>query len=163
MRFITNAKFDALSRGKTQDQDMVITVRGTIGHVAIYNAIEIGYKRAFINAQMMIIRPTSIPTSFLYYITRSGYWQEQLYVGSYGTAQQQLSNELLANMYIVLPSSDEVASIEAFLLSALATIDALLAAATRAIDLLQERRTALISAAVTGKIDVRGLAGTEAA
>ncbi len=33
----------------------------------------------------------------------------------------------------------------------------------RAIDLLQERRTALISAAVTGKIDVRGLAETEAA
>ena len=32
-----------------------------------------------------------------------------------------------------------------------------------AIDLLQERRTALISAAVTGKIDVRGLADTKAA
>ena len=33
----------------------------------------------------------------------------------------------------------------------------------RAIELLQERRTALISAAVTGKIDVRSLAETEAA
>ena len=33
----------------------------------------------------------------------------------------------------------------------------LLAEAERAIELLQERRTALISAAVTGKIDVRGL------
>ena len=32
-----------------------------------------------------------------------------------------------------------------------------IAEATRAIDLLQERRTALISAAVTGQIDVRGL------
>jgi len=32
-----------------------------------------------------------------------------------------------------------------------------------AIDLLQERRTALISAAVTGKIDVRGLANEDAA
>ena len=30
--------------------------------------------------------------------------------------------------------------------------------AERAIDLLQERRTALISAAVTGKIDVRNVA-----
>jgi type I restriction enzyme S subunit len=44
-----------------------------------------------------------------------------------------------------------------------AKVDELMAAATRAIDLLQERRTALISAAVTGKIDVRGLSGTEAA
>jgi type I restriction enzyme S subunit len=35
--------------------------------------------------------------------------------------------------------------------------DALIAEADRAIGLLQERRTALISAAVTGKIDVRDL------
>ena len=42
-------------------------------------------------------------------------------------------------------------------------IQALTAEAQRAIDLLQERRTALISAAVTGKIDVRGLAESEEA
>ena len=42
-------------------------------------------------------------------------------------------------------------------------IDALAVEAQQAIDLLQERRTALISAAVTGKIDVRGLVQTEAA
>lgn len=35
--------------------------------------------------------------------------------------------------------------------------DTLTAEALRAIALLQERRSALISAAVTGKIDVRGL------
>jgi len=39
--------------------------------------------------------------------------------------------------------------------------EALTAEAERAIELLQERRTALISAAVTGKIDVRGLVATE--
>jgi len=37
------------------------------------------------------------------------------------------------------------------------------AEASRAIDLLQERRTALISAAVTGKIDVRGMAKEQTA
>ena len=36
-----------------------------------------------------------------------------------------------------------------------AKLDTLTAEAQRAIDLLQERRTALISAAVTGQIDVR--------
>ena len=40
-------------------------------------------------------------------------------------------------------------------------LDVLIAEAERAIELLQERRTALISAAVTGKIDVREFA-TEA-
>jgi len=44
-----------------------------------------------------------------------------------------------------------------------AKIDALVNEAVQAISLLQERRTALISAAVTGKIDVRGLVEKEAA
>ena len=47
-------------------------------------------------------------------------------------------------------------AIAAFLDHETAKLDALTAEAQRAIDLLQERRTALISAAVTGKIDVRG-------
>jgi type I restriction enzyme S subunit len=41
--------------------------------------------------------------------------------------------------------------------------DSLVAEAERAIELLQERRTALISAAVTGKIDVRDFAYQETA
>jgi hypothetical protein len=47
--------------------------------------------------------------------------------------------------------------------SELAKIDALTTEAQRAIDLLQERRTALISAAVTGQIDVRPLAERQSA
>ncbi|MGH2388149.1 MAG: hypothetical protein ACRDIE_08075, partial [Chloroflexota bacterium] len=43
-----------------------------------------------------------------------------------------------------------------------ARIDTLVAEAETAIALLQERRTALISAAVTGKIDVRGPGAREA-
>jgi type I restriction enzyme S subunit len=42
-----------------------------------------------------------------------------------------------------------------FLTDETSKFDALTAEAQRAIDLLQERRTALISAAVTGQIDVR--------
>ena len=42
-----------------------------------------------------------------------------------------------------------------FLQSENSRLEALSSNTTRAIDLLKERRTALISAAVTGKIDVR--------
>lgn len=45
----------------------------------------------------------------------------------------------------------------------LETFNGLLAEAERAIELLQVRRTALISAAVTGKIDVREFACQETA
>jgi type I restriction enzyme S subunit len=56
------------------------------------------------------------------------------------------------------PPPYEQRMIAAFAGSESARFDTLSIEAQRAIELLQERRTALISAAVTGKIDVRGLA-----
>ena len=53
------------------------------------------------------------------------------------------------------PPLPEQTAIAEFLDTELAKFDDLTAEAQRAIDLLQERRTALISAAVTGQIDVR--------
>lgn len=53
------------------------------------------------------------------------------------------------------PPDKEQVEIVAFLEGETAKLDALTAEAERAIELLQERRTALISSAVTGKIDVR--------
>ena len=64
---------------------------------------------------------------------------------------------------VTVPSLGDQLRIAAFLDEALARIDSLVSEAQRAIDLLQERRTALISAAVTGQIDVRGLAAVEVA
>jgi type I restriction enzyme S subunit len=56
---------------------------------------------------------------------------------------------------MAMPPIKEQAEIVSFIKSENARLDALTAESTRAIDLLKERRTALISAAVTGKIDVR--------
>jgi type I restriction enzyme, S subunit len=62
-----------------------------------------------------------------------------------------------------VPPINEQKSIIGYIVGQTAKLDNLTAEAQRAIDLLQERRTALISAAVTGKIDVRGLVESEAA
>jgi len=80
-----------------------------------------------------------------------------------GVSVPHISPEQIYNFIIPVPPASEQATIIDFIASERAEVDALIASASRAIDLLQERRTALISAAVTGKIDVRGLAGTEAA
>ena len=60
-------------------------------------------------------------------------------------------------MLLPLPSALEQLQIESFLDAETSKLDALTAEAQSAIALLQERRTALISAAVTGQIDVRHL------
>ena len=57
-----------------------------------------------------------------------------------------------------VPPHDEQAAIAAFLGKALQVLDQLVDEAVLSIELLRERRSALISAAVTGQIDVRGLA-----
>jgi type I restriction enzyme S subunit len=56
---------------------------------------------------------------------------------------------------ILVPPLEEQTQIADFLADETAKIDELVAEAQSAIDLLQERRSALISAAVTGHIDVR--------
>jgi type I restriction enzyme S subunit len=62
-----------------------------------------------------------------------------------------------------LPSVQEQREIVSFARQRAAALADMLGAATAAIDLLLERRSALISAAVTGQIDVRGLSNSEAA
>jgi hypothetical protein len=54
-----------------------------------------------------------------------------------------------------LPTTGEQQEVASFIGDETTRLDELTAEANRAISLLQERRTALISAAVTGKIDVR--------
>ncbi|MFZ2628567.1 MAG: restriction endonuclease subunit S, partial [Rugosibacter sp.] len=67
----------------------------------------------------------------------------------------QLTIGVLNNFEVPFPPIDEQKAIVSFLAVESARFDTLTAEANRAIALLQERRTALISAAVTGQIDVR--------
>ena len=67
----------------------------------------------------------------------------------------------LQSVKIAVPPIDEQDIIVAFLNSEAEKFNSLQAESERAITLLQEHRTALISAAVTGQIDVRGLAHTQ--
>ena len=71
------------------------------------------------------------------------------------TAIPMLSQEQIGDLALCMPPPDEQEHIIEFIEIQLRQLDTLTAEAQRAIDLLQERRTALISAAVTGQIDVR--------
>ena len=74
---------------------------------------------------------------------------------SQSAAQPGLSVETIGSIAVPVALKDEQRAIAAFLDRETAKIDALEAKVREAIDRLKELRTALISAAVTGKIDVR--------
>ena len=75
----------------------------------------------------------------------------------------KLMNNVMAKIRICLPAYEEQVKIANYVTHSVADFDTLTAEAQRAIDFLQERRTALISAAVTGQIDVRDYSKTRGA
>ena len=72
-----------------------------------------------------------------------------------GSTKGAITCEDLGNFKIACPPQQEQQAILDYTSLVTAQFNTLTAEAQRAIDLLQERRTALISAAVTGQIDVR--------
>ena len=74
---------------------------------------------------------------------------------SSGSTRSRIPLSVMATRKLAVPPMDEQKAIADFLRAESLQFDTLTTEAQRAIDLLQERRTALISAAVTGQIDVR--------
>lgn len=77
-------------------------------------------------------------------------------VSANGLTRVGLSQYASDNLSVPVPPFNEQALIAAFLDHETARIDALVAEQQRLIELLKEKRQAVISHAVTGKIDVRG-------
>ena len=106
-------------------------------------------------AFMTVIRGSF--NDFLYYVFNSTMFDANsaLYMTS---TVNQLTISMIANMEIPLPPEKEQRAIVSRLRKGLSSLDALLLQTQRSIDLLKERRSAFITAAVTGQIDLRGAA-----
>ena len=106
----------------------------------------------------MVVRCSNVIPQFLQLALLSSYLKFfQIDLLKLRAAQPHLNAEELGACLVVLPPAAEQTDIVRFLEDQLSRIDALNAEAEAAVGLLRERRSALISAAVTGKIDVRGL------
>ena len=109
------------------------------------------------------IRCKSIVPDFLYFVLNSHCIKQQEDLLFTGSAQHFLDLDAISKLEFPVCGEEEQLEIVAYLRERLGRFDSLETEAERAIQLLQERRTALIAAAVTGKIDVRGIAESEAA
>lgn len=117
----------------------------------------IGDERVLLNQRNAIFRPTNhINKGFIYQLLFSDSFRVDFENRIDATGQQpNISPIDIGDIQIPLPPMDEQNAIAANLQNTAIEFDTLTTEAQRAIDLLQERRTALISAAVTGQIDVR--------
>jgi len=87
--------------------------------------------------------------------------QQFVYLSTTTTGLGNLNGGIIGAVWAPVAPTDEQRAIADFLDRETAKIDALIAKVGEAIERLKEYRTALISAAVTGKIDVRGYTASE--
>jgi len=83
------------------------------------------------------------------------YDTSKVFYGVGGGIRQSMKFADLKRLPVVVPSTSEMDAIVSYLDRATTRIDTLIAKTERSIELLREHRTALITAAVTGKIDLR--------
>lgn len=143
---------EALSKSCLRAGDLVCVRVGAPGVTAVVPPQLAGANCA----SVLIVRCGDFfDSQWLCYAMNSRLVRYQVELVQYGAAQEQFNVAHAVVFFVPLPPQAEQRAIAAFLDRETAKIDALIAKVRQAIDHLKEFRTALISAAVTGKIDVR--------
>lgn len=102
---ISEEKSDSMGNGKLVKNDIVLTSRGSLGHVAWYNAeVSRIIQFARINSGMLILRKKAdIDVTYLYQFCKSDKGQSQILHISFGSAQPQLTKKGVENLDVFFP------------------------------------------------------------
>lgn len=130
---------------------VLLSINGTVGNVARYQQekVVLGKSAAYVNCL------DSLLSEYLLIFLQSSNARRYYELEVTGTTIFNLSLGSIRRIRVPLPSKSEQAEIVVFCESQKTKYELLIDKAMHAINLMQERRTALICAAVTGKIDVR--------
>jgi type I restriction enzyme S subunit len=128
---------------------LVMTIAANIGDVAILD-----FDACFPDSIVGLVPGNGVSLTFLFYLAVA--MRPVLLRSATLNTQLNINNEQIGRIGVAFPPSDEQRAIADYLDHETAKLDQLIEKVEAAIEKLQEYRTALITAAVTGKIDVRG-------
>ena len=137
--------------------DILFARRGELGRCGLVRESQEGWVCGTGCLRLRVHREVVRPVFLMRLLSTPGV-AEWLGLQSVGATMQNLNTSIIGRIPIVVPPVVDQDAIAGFLDRETARIDALVAKVRDAIERLKERRAALISAAVTGKIDVRDLA-----
>ncbi len=153
---------EPLKEYEIQPGDIIMSRGNTLELVGLATFIDHTRPKLLISDLLYRFRPLAkrADGSFVVYFLRSPQGRTQIEREATGTSasMKKIGQSTIRELVLAFPPIQEQREIVSQLRISVARFDALTAEAERAIELLQERRTALISAAVTGQIDVRQLA-----
>ena len=153
--YVSLEKFAELSAFEVYPGDLLITTRGSIGRCSI---LPKEAERGVLHPCLMRVQPDErwILTRFLeIQIEECSIALDQLRFMSNATTIDVIYSDSLREVWLSVPPVEEQTATIAFVAREKARVDGLIAKIRQAIHHLKEFRAALISAAVTGKIDVR--------
>lgn len=104
--FVSEKKDNELGNGKLLRNDVLLTTRGTIGNIAVYDK-NVPFENIRINSGMLIFRSNIklIIPEYLFVIFQSGIMKTQIKKYVSGAAQPQLPIKTLVNFSIPVPKS----------------------------------------------------------
>ena len=158
-RWLTEACFCSLKEYELLPGDLVLTRKGaSIGYCRV---VPDGISKGIIDSDTIRVRvvPERISNAFAVSLMQEGYLEKEILYRQKGSVLPGLNSSVISNLSLALPPPHEQAAICHRIVTVSEEIDGLCDSAQHSIALLQERRSALISAAVTGQIDVRGFSG----
>ena len=152
--FISVKDFENLSRYKVKKGSILISCVGTFGKIAVF---PFDAPEGIINPRLIQAKLNSGNDSFfIRELLKSETVYKQFELFSRGGTMGVINISILNEIIVATPNKSEQTEIYEYLVEQQNRFNGLIEKAEQAIQLMQERRTALISAAVTGKIDVRG-------
>jgi len=154
IQYVTPPENAEGERSKVRCGDILISITADLGSVCVASDEVAG---GYVSQHVALARPVrkTVFSRWLAYFILSTTCKDQLVGAGYGGTKVQLSLEDIRSFWVSMPPYDEQISLAAFLDREVQAFDGLITQAAIGVDLLSERRSALISAAVTGKIDVR--------
>lgn len=114
--FINKEKDERLRKGKLNRNDIILTTRGSVGHISYYDE-NVKYDNIRINSGMVIIRTDNkfVSSSYLYKYLNSNQIQNEINTVAFGSAQPQLTVNEILKFKISYPSLQEQTKIANFL------------------------------------------------
>lgn len=144
---------DAPSRARriVRDGDTIVsTVRTYLRAIAPIRNPE---DNLIVSTGFAVVRPRTLNAGYLSYALRSPFFIETVVSRSTGVSYPAINAPEVGNIGVTIPPLEEQRAIAAFLDRETARIDMLIQKKQRQIELLQEKRSALISHAVTKGLD----------
>ncbi|GAA4049082.1 restriction endonuclease subunit S [Nonomuraea soli] len=149
---VTPEKAAELRRHQLEVGDIVLGRKGEVDKSALVSEAEAGY---ICGSDSMLLRPSEdVDPSYLWWFFQSPESHSQLEQWSVGSTVAGLNQTTISRIVLPLPSVVEQRRIAQHLDEQIAKTDALIAETERFVELARERRSALITAAVTGQMDV---------